>query len=181
MISKSAVPELRSEARWASSVWSFHLQHMTRGSAQALSESGPATRSVSDPSGRWVWYTWFPASSSYRSLDRLALHVTRCWAPEAFSPCVFLQLSRAPCSPLVCLLQLLMCCLGDVDVNDWRQHSIYKNGYCPNQFRDSVVWKASPGPRACAAFQGPPLGLGLCSLLGRKRSAEPDGALPLLL
>ncbi|TKC49099.1 hypothetical protein EI555_002661, partial [Monodon monoceros] len=29
-------------------------------------------------------------------------------------------------------LELLMCGLGDVDVNDWRQHSIYKNGYCPN-------------------------------------------------
>ncbi|XP_056371600.1 E3 ubiquitin-protein ligase NEDD4-like [Oenanthe melanoleuca] len=29
-------------------------------------------------------------------------------------------------------LELLMCGLGDVDVSGWRQHTIYKNGYCPN-------------------------------------------------
>ncbi|OBS74107.1 hypothetical protein A6R68_15353, partial [Neotoma lepida] len=38
--------------------------------------------------------------------------------------------------------QLLMCGLGDVDVNDWRQHSIYKNGYCPNHPVIQWFWKA---------------------------------------
>uniref|UniRef100_A0A8C5W3M4 E3 ubiquitin-protein ligase n=1 Tax=Microcebus murinus TaxID=30608 RepID=A0A8C5W3M4_MICMU len=37
---------------------------------------------------------------------------------------------------------LLMCGLGDVDVNDWRQHSIYKNGYCPNHPVIQWFWKA---------------------------------------
>uniref|UniRef100_A0A8C6CTL3 E3 ubiquitin-protein ligase n=1 Tax=Moschus moschiferus TaxID=68415 RepID=A0A8C6CTL3_MOSMO len=39
-------------------------------------------------------------------------------------------------------LELLMCGLGDVDVNDWRQHSIYKNGYCPNHPVIQWFWKA---------------------------------------
>uniref|UniRef100_A0A663NA69 E3 ubiquitin-protein ligase n=1 Tax=Athene cunicularia TaxID=194338 RepID=A0A663NA69_ATHCN len=39
-------------------------------------------------------------------------------------------------------LQLLMCGLGDVDVNDWRQHTIYKNGYCPNHPVIQWFWKA---------------------------------------
>ncbi|KAB0406393.1 hypothetical protein E2I00_001061, partial [Balaenoptera physalus] len=38
-------------------------------------------------------------------------------------------------------LELLMCGLGDVDVNDWRQHSIYKNGYCPNHPVIQWFWK----------------------------------------
>uniref|UniRef100_A0A8C6YEW6 E3 ubiquitin-protein ligase n=1 Tax=Naja naja TaxID=35670 RepID=A0A8C6YEW6_NAJNA len=38
--------------------------------------------------------------------------------------------------------QLLMCGLGDVDVNDWRQHAIYKNGYCPNHPVIQWFWKA---------------------------------------
>ena len=89
-----------------------------------------------------------------------------------------------PCSPLLCLRQLLMCGLGDVDVNDWRQHSIYKNGYCPNHPVIQWFWKVSLGPRACAAFQGPLLGLGPCwseACWGGERPAEPDGAFPLLL
>lgn len=40
-----------------------------------------------------------------------------------------------------------MCGLGDVDVNDWRQHSIYKNGYCPNHPVIQWFWKVSPRPR----------------------------------
>ncbi|XP_037401882.1 E3 ubiquitin-protein ligase NEDD4-like isoform X4 [Pygocentrus nattereri] len=39
-------------------------------------------------------------------------------------------------------LELLMCGLGDVDVNDWRQHSVYKNGYCPNHPVIQWFWKA---------------------------------------
>lgn len=39
-------------------------------------------------------------------------------------------------------LELLMCGLGDVDVNDWRQHSLYKNGYCPNHPVIQWYWKA---------------------------------------
>ncbi|KAF6088758.1 NEDD4 like E3 ubiquitin protein ligase [Phyllostomus discolor] len=39
-------------------------------------------------------------------------------------------------------LELLMCGLGDVDVNDWRQHTIYKNGYCPNHPVIQWFWKA---------------------------------------
>jgi len=41
---------------------------------------------------------------------------------------------------VVCL-QLLMCGLGDVDVNDWRQHTVYKNGYCPNHPVIQWFWK----------------------------------------
>lgn len=37
--------------------------------------------------------------------------------------------------------QLLMCGLGDVDVNDWRQHTVYKNGYCPNHPVIQWFWK----------------------------------------
>jgi E3 ubiquitin-protein ligase NEDD4-like len=37
-----------------------------------------------------------------------------------------------------------MCGLGDVDVNDWRQHSIYKNGYCPNHPVIQWFWKVTP-------------------------------------
>ncbi|XP_056586457.1 E3 ubiquitin-protein ligase NEDD4-like isoform X6 [Triplophysa dalaica] len=39
-------------------------------------------------------------------------------------------------------LELLMCGLGDVDVNDWRQHTIYKNGFCPNHPVIQWFWKA---------------------------------------
>uniref|UniRef100_A0A4W4FXH0 HECT-type E3 ubiquitin transferase n=1 Tax=Electrophorus electricus TaxID=8005 RepID=A0A4W4FXH0_ELEEL len=39
-------------------------------------------------------------------------------------------------------LELLMCGLGDVDVNDWRQHTVYKNGYCPNHPVIQWYWKA---------------------------------------
>ncbi|KAG8456792.1 hypothetical protein GDO86_002540 [Hymenochirus boettgeri] len=39
-------------------------------------------------------------------------------------------------------LELLMCGLGDVDVNDWRQHTLYKNGYCPNHPAIQWYWKA---------------------------------------
>ena len=38
-------------------------------------------------------------------------------------------------------VQLLMCGLGDVDVNDWRQHTVYKNGYCPNHPVIQWFWK----------------------------------------
>lgn len=40
-------------------------------------------------------------------------------------------------------VQLLMCGLGDVDVNDWRQHTVYKNGYCPNHPVIQWFWKVS--------------------------------------
>ncbi|XP_061409887.1 E3 ubiquitin-protein ligase NEDD4-like isoform X3 [Lethenteron reissneri] len=39
-------------------------------------------------------------------------------------------------------LELLMCGLGDVDVNDWRQHTIYKNSYCANHPVIQWFWKA---------------------------------------
>uniref|UniRef100_A0A4W3HL28 HECT-type E3 ubiquitin transferase n=1 Tax=Callorhinchus milii TaxID=7868 RepID=A0A4W3HL28_CALMI len=39
-------------------------------------------------------------------------------------------------------LELLMCGLGDVDVNDWRQHTVYKNGYCANHPVIQWYWKA---------------------------------------
>lgn len=34
-----------------------------------------------------------------------------------------------------------MCGLGDVDVNDWRENTKYKNGYCPNQPVILWFWK----------------------------------------
>uniref|UniRef100_A0A8C4NBE9 HECT-type E3 ubiquitin transferase n=1 Tax=Eptatretus burgeri TaxID=7764 RepID=A0A8C4NBE9_EPTBU len=39
-------------------------------------------------------------------------------------------------------LELLMCGLGDVDVNDWRQHTLYKSGYCANHPVIQWFWKA---------------------------------------
>uniref|UniRef100_UPI00398F71DC E3 ubiquitin-protein ligase NEDD4-like isoform X6 n=1 Tax=Pristiophorus japonicus TaxID=55135 RepID=UPI00398F71DC len=39
-------------------------------------------------------------------------------------------------------LELLMCGLGDVDVNDWRQHTVYKNSYCTNHPVIQWYWKA---------------------------------------
>uniref|UniRef100_A0A7N9B0D4 E3 ubiquitin-protein ligase n=1 Tax=Mastacembelus armatus TaxID=205130 RepID=A0A7N9B0D4_9TELE len=38
-------------------------------------------------------------------------------------------------------LELLMCGLGDVDVNDWRQNTKYKNGYCSNHVVIQWFWK----------------------------------------
>uniref|UniRef100_A0A6Q2ZAQ3 HECT-type E3 ubiquitin transferase n=1 Tax=Esox lucius TaxID=8010 RepID=A0A6Q2ZAQ3_ESOLU len=38
-------------------------------------------------------------------------------------------------------LELLMCGLGDVDVNDWRENTNYKNGYCSNQPVILWFWK----------------------------------------
>ncbi|XP_061100584.1 E3 ubiquitin-protein ligase NEDD4-like isoform X2 [Conger conger] len=38
-------------------------------------------------------------------------------------------------------LELLMCGLGDVDVNDWRENTKYKNGYCANQPVIQWFWK----------------------------------------
>ncbi|XP_055755590.1 E3 ubiquitin-protein ligase NEDD4-like isoform X5 [Salvelinus fontinalis] len=38
-------------------------------------------------------------------------------------------------------LELLMCGLGDVDVNDWRENTKYKNSYCPNQPVILWFWK----------------------------------------
>ncbi|XP_051511958.1 E3 ubiquitin-protein ligase NEDD4-like isoform X2 [Myxocyprinus asiaticus] len=35
-------------------------------------------------------------------------------------------------------LELLMCGLGDVDVNDWRENTKYKNGYTPNH--PAIIW-----------------------------------------
>ncbi|XP_048887444.1 E3 ubiquitin-protein ligase NEDD4a isoform X2 [Brienomyrus brachyistius] len=35
-------------------------------------------------------------------------------------------------------LELLMCGLGDVDVNDWRENTKYKNGYCANS--PVIIW-----------------------------------------
>ncbi|KAJ6664254.1 hypothetical protein lerEdw1_008473 [Lerista edwardsae] len=39
-------------------------------------------------------------------------------------------------------LELLMCGLGDVDVNDWREHTKYKNGYSANHLVIQWFWKA---------------------------------------
>uniref|UniRef100_A0A8D2LUW1 E3 ubiquitin-protein ligase n=1 Tax=Varanus komodoensis TaxID=61221 RepID=A0A8D2LUW1_VARKO len=39
-------------------------------------------------------------------------------------------------------LELLMCGLGDVDVNDWREHTKYKNGYGANHVVIQWFWKA---------------------------------------
>ncbi|XP_028627188.1 E3 ubiquitin-protein ligase NEDD4 isoform X2 [Grammomys surdaster] len=39
-------------------------------------------------------------------------------------------------------LELLMCGLGDVDVNDWREHTKYKNGYSLNHQVIHWFWKA---------------------------------------
>uniref|UniRef100_A0A4W6BZF6 E3 ubiquitin-protein ligase n=1 Tax=Lates calcarifer TaxID=8187 RepID=A0A4W6BZF6_LATCA len=38
-------------------------------------------------------------------------------------------------------LELLMCGLGDVDVNDWRENTKYKNGYCSNHVVIQWFWK----------------------------------------
>ncbi|KAG9341151.1 hypothetical protein JZ751_019590, partial [Albula glossodonta] len=38
-------------------------------------------------------------------------------------------------------LELLMCGLGDVDVNDWRENTKYKNGYSANQVVILWFWK----------------------------------------
>ncbi|KAF7660588.1 hypothetical protein LDENG_00279190 [Lucifuga dentata] len=38
-------------------------------------------------------------------------------------------------------LELLMCGLGDVDVNNWRENTKYKNGYCPNHAVIQWFWK----------------------------------------
>ncbi|XP_072236611.1 E3 ubiquitin-protein ligase NEDD4 isoform X3 [Leuresthes tenuis] len=38
-------------------------------------------------------------------------------------------------------LELLMCGLGDVDVNDWRQNTKYKNGYCADHVVILWFWK----------------------------------------
>ena len=38
-------------------------------------------------------------------------------------------------------MQLLMCGLGDVDVNDWREHTKYKNGYSVNHQVIQWFWK----------------------------------------
>lgn len=38
-------------------------------------------------------------------------------------------------------LELLMCGLGDVDVNDWRENTKYKNGYCANHAVIQWFWK----------------------------------------
>ncbi|KAM6203002.1 E3 ubiquitin-protein ligase NEDD4 isoform 4-T4 [Rhynchocyon petersi] len=39
-------------------------------------------------------------------------------------------------------LELLMCGLGDVDVNDWQEHTKYKNGYSVNHQVIQWFWKA---------------------------------------
>uniref|UniRef100_A0A803TX07 HECT-type E3 ubiquitin transferase n=2 Tax=Anolis carolinensis TaxID=28377 RepID=A0A803TX07_ANOCA len=39
-------------------------------------------------------------------------------------------------------LELLMCGLGDVDVNDWREHTKYKGGYNANHAVIQWFWKA---------------------------------------
>ncbi|XP_069480984.1 E3 ubiquitin-protein ligase NEDD4 isoform X2 [Ambystoma mexicanum] len=39
-------------------------------------------------------------------------------------------------------LELLMCGLGDVDVNDWKEHSKYKNGYSSGHQVIQWFWKA---------------------------------------
>ena len=101
---------------------------------------------------------------------------------KGLSSGVLLRLSRCalfPSGPSAS--QLLMCGLGDVDVNDWRQHSIYKNGYCPNHPVIQWFWKVRPEATSCAAFPR-----SCCWIWGRvgtwppggeKRPAEPEAAL----
>lgn len=36
-----------------------------------------------------------------------------------------------------------MCGLGDVDVNDWREHTKYKNGYSANHLVVQWFWKVT--------------------------------------
>jgi len=38
-------------------------------------------------------------------------------------------------------LELLMCGLGDVDVNDWRKNTNYKGEYTPNHIVIQWFWK----------------------------------------
>lgn len=40
-------------------------------------------------------------------------------------------------------LELLMCGLGDVDVNDWRSHTAYKGEYSSNHIVIQWFWKVS--------------------------------------
>lgn len=108
---------------------------------------------------------------------------------------MFLWLSRsAPFNSGPSPSQLLMCGLGDVDVNDWRQHSIYKNGYCPNHPVIQWFWKVRPGPvpaappgsgrGPCAASHGPAAGSrGTAGTwpAGREEPAESKAAHPAAL
>lgn len=50
----------------------------------------------------------------------------------------FIHLSSQNPDWPVCVPQLLMCGLGDVDVNDWRENTKYKNGYNPNH--PAIIW-----------------------------------------
>lgn len=62
-----------------------------------------------------------------------------------------------------CPPQLLMCGLGDVDVNDWRENTKYKNNYCPNHIVILWFWKvrqlSMPGAikLSCGCFSLPVL------------------------
>uniref|UniRef100_A0A8C4R5U2 HECT-type E3 ubiquitin transferase n=1 Tax=Eptatretus burgeri TaxID=7764 RepID=A0A8C4R5U2_EPTBU len=51
---------------------------------------------------------------------------------------------KAPRSHLLIFahFNLLMCGLGDVDVNDWKKHTVYKNEYCLNHPVIQWFWKA---------------------------------------
>lgn len=69
-------------------------------------------------------------------------------SPEGQWPLLPCELTPHPCASL----QLLMCGLGDVDVNDWRQHTIYKNGYCPNHPVIQWFWKVRLGTLFCNHF-----------------------------
>lgn len=59
---------------------------------------------------------------------------------------------------LSCPPQLLMCGLGDVDVNDWRENTKYKNNYCANHVVIQWFWKvrqlSMPGAimQSCGPF-----------------------------
>lgn len=58
--------------------------------------------------------------------------------PQSFAPVFLLTILTAY---LHNCLQLLMCGLGDVDVNDWREHTKYKNGYSLNHQVIHWFWK----------------------------------------
>lgn len=40
-------------------------------------------------------------------------------------------------------LELLMCGIGQIDVKDWRQHTLYKGGYHPNHIVIQYFWRVT--------------------------------------
>lgn len=57
-----------------------------------------------------------------------------------------------------------MCGLGDVDVNDWKENTRYKNGYCPNHMVIQWFWKVSWSPQIFLVYTKMLLGIYLSVL-----------------